>query len=107
MYVNLHRHMREVRWGSVCGTAGAVQLRGGAFQQPFKEGLFFFNSVSLFLFSSFYLFPIKLLIEQENEQVDVDGGSVKELHHRHTFILQLEEILSRKQTKELQMMEKY
>lgn len=63
--------------------------------------------MSVFLFSSFYLFPIKLLIEQENEQVDIDGGSVEELHHRHAFILQLEEILGRKQTKEHQMMEKY
>lgn len=36
---------------------------------------------------------IKLLVEQENEQVDVDGGPIKELHHGHAFILQLEEIL--------------
>ena len=39
------------------------------------------------------LFPIELLVEQEYEQVDVDGGPVKELHHGHSFILQLQEIL--------------
>jgi hypothetical protein len=39
------------------------------------------------------LFPIELLVEQEYKQVDVDGGPVKELHHGHAFILQLQEIL--------------
>lgn len=50
----------------------------------------------------FHLFPIELLVEQENKQVDVDGGPVEELHHRHTFILQLEEILSRDKKKSSQ-----
>lgn len=52
-------------------------------------------SVSLALFSPlfFLLFPIKFLVEQENEQVDVNGGPVEELHHCHAFILQLEQIL--------------
>lgn len=49
-------------------------------------------SVASFLIHSF---PIKFLVEQENEQVDVDGGLVEELHHCHTFVLQLQEILQR------------
>lgn len=44
-----------------------------------------------------FLFSIKFLVEQENEQVDIDGGPIEELHHCHPFILQLEEILRNKQ----------
>lgn len=49
--------MREVQWGSVCGTAGVVELRGGAFQQPFKEGLFFQLSVCFPFLHPFIYFP--------------------------------------------------
>lgn len=48
----------------------------------------------LILFPLFSLLPIKLFVEQENEQVDVDGGTIEELHHCHAFILQLEEVLT-------------
>lgn len=51
-----------------------------------------------------HLFPIKLLVEQENKQVDIDGGPVEDLHHCHTFILQLEKILSRRNKKSSQIM---
>lgn len=44
-----------------------------------------------------FLLFIKLLVEQENEQVDVDGGPIKELHHGHAFILQLEEVLTERE----------
>ena len=47
----------------------------------------------VFRWSQLPLFPIELLVEQEYKQVDVDGGPVKELHHGHPFILQLQEIL--------------
>jgi hypothetical protein len=42
---------------------------------------------------SIHLFSIKLLVEQEDKQVDIDGGPVEELHHSHTLILQLQEVL--------------
>lgn len=45
-------------------------------------------------------FAVKLLVEQEDEQVDIDGGAIEELHHGHTFILQLQEILQDRDTHE-------
>ena len=39
------------------------------------------------------LFSIKLLIEQEDEEIDVDSSPIKKLHHCNPFILQLEKIL--------------
>lgn len=91
MHINLHRHIREVQWGR-----SNQDGSGQGFQPPLKRVLWF-KSMSVcspfILFFFFFLFPIKFLVEQENEQVDVDGGPVEELHHRHAFILQLEEIL--------------
>lgn len=74
---------------------------GQGFLQPPKWVLWFkYMSVALFFFffeiPLLLLLPIELLVEQENEQVDVNGGLVEELHHRHSFILQLEEILRNK-----------
>lgn len=82
MHRNLHRH--------VGGSAGKTGWFGGLSKQPSKWVLWFkFSVCSPFL----SLFPVEFLVEQENEQVDVDGGPVEELHHRHAFVLQLEEIL--------------
>lgn len=36
------------------------------------------------------LLPIELLVEQEDEQVDVDLGFVKDLHDSHSLVLELE-----------------
>lgn len=69
-----------------------VQVR--AFCNP-KSGFCGLNQC-LLPFDPLVLFPVKFLVEQENEQVDIDSGSVKELHHCHTFILQLEKILPNK-----------
>ena len=66
-----------------------MKQEGGA-QRP--SWALWFQSVSVALFS-LSLFPIKFLVEQENEQVDVDGGAIEELHHRHALVLQLEQIL--------------
>lgn len=76
-----------------CSRGRMVQV--GALKQPLRGGFVVLNSVSVALFSFlfFLLFPVKFLVEQENEQVDVDGGPLEELHHRHAFVLQLEEIL--------------
>lgn len=35
----------------------------------------------------------ELLVEEEDEQVDVDLRLVEHLHHRHTFVLQLQQVL--------------
>lgn len=37
--------------------------------------------------------PKELLVEQEDEEIDVDFGFVKEFHDSHTLILQLQEVL--------------
>lgn len=66
---------------------------GRGFLRPSKWVLWFEISVCSPSYPFLLLLPIKLLVEQENEQVDVDGGLIEELHHRHAFILQLEEIL--------------
>lgn len=39
------------------------------------------------------LFLEELFVEKENEQVDVDLGLVKHLHHGHALVLQLQEVL--------------
>lgn len=70
----------------MCKKARMVEVR--ALSDPLK-GVLWFIYQCLLPFSSLSLFPIKLLVEQENEQVDIDGGPVEELHHRHPFILQL------------------
>lgn len=40
--------------------------------------------------------PKELLVEQEDEEIDVDFGFVKEFHDSHTLILQLQEVLGGK-----------
>lgn len=40
--------------------------------------------------------PKELLVKQEDEEIDVDFGFVKEFHDGHTLILQLQEVLGEK-----------
>lgn len=42
------------------------------------------------------LLPIKFLIQKKDQKVDIHFCSVKQLHDRNTFILQLQEILSKR-----------
>lgn len=42
---------------------------------------------------SFFSFVEELFVEEEDEQVDVNFCFVKHLHHRHAFILELEQVL--------------
>ena len=39
------------------------------------------------------LFPVELSVEEKDEEVDVDLGTIEHLHDCHTVILQLQEIL--------------
>ena len=41
------------------------------------------------------LLPVELFIEEEDEEVDVDLGTIEHLHDRYTIVLQLQEILER------------
>lgn len=40
-----------------------------------------------------FLFPIKLLVQKEDEQIDVNFGFIKHLHDGHAFVLQLQQVL--------------
>ena len=39
------------------------------------------------------LFPVELRVEEMEQEVDVDLGFTKHAGHRHSFVLQLQQIL--------------
>ena len=39
------------------------------------------------------LFPVELSVEEKDEEVDIDLGTIEHLHDCHALVLQLQEIL--------------
>lgn len=93
--INVHSRNLSFKKGTK-GILRVVQRRHLNWWWMWSRLHFVWNSLSI---PSEFLFAVELLVKQENEEVNIYSSPIEQLHHCHTLVLQLQQVLLLNTTK--------